>query len=63
LQSVVSWIEKHSPYLVLLLFLFIWNHKQGLLTFVWLTVLINHGSQAIKQQGIQQYQLQYFVYF
>mmetsp|Transcript_15267 Transcript_15267/g.22850 ORF Transcript_15267/g.22850 Transcript_15267/m.22850 type:complete len:496 (+) Transcript_15267:2-1489(+) len=50
LDSLGLWFEKSLPYLMLLLILFVYNHRMGIIVFFWNYAVLHHARRAIEKQ-------------
>jgi len=50
LQTFIRWIESTIPFLLLLLILFIYQHKTGIFLFIWHSAVANNLNQSLIKQ-------------
>jgi len=50
LQLITNWLEQSIPFVFLLFLLWIYEHRNGLLLFIWATAIFINSNQAVKKQ-------------
>jgi hypothetical protein len=45
-----KWLEQAFPFIFLLILVWIYEHRNGLLVFIWMTGIFVHSNQAVKKQ-------------
>jgi len=50
LQPALQWLEQSFPFLALLFVVFLYEHRTGLLTFLWLTASLYHANGIVRKQ-------------
>lgn len=50
LQLFTRWLEQAAPFVILLLILWLYQHKNGIMVFLWNSVTFMHGNQTLKKQ-------------
>jgi len=50
LQLLTSWIEQSFPFVILLLIIWIYQHRNGILIFIWAMAIFMNANQTVKRQ-------------
>ena len=52
IQAAARWVEDASPFVMLLLVVFLYRHLLSILIFFWLTSLLHHANERMRKQTL-----------
>ncbi|GAM29008.1 hypothetical protein SAMD00019534_121840, partial [Acytostelium subglobosum LB1] len=50
MHYVIKWLEQSYPFMIILLVIFLYKHRQGILMFLWQQAVFTQANQALKTQ-------------